>query len=154
MRTTYDFTPLWRSTIGFDRLFDLVDAAQQAGTEDNYPPCKVERLGDDRYQISLAVAGFSADEITITAEQSVLTVEGRKDEKRQREFLYQGISSRPFKRQFNLADHVQVKGAAFDNGLLQIELIREVPEAMKPRRISIAGAPTSNVRQIDGKAVA
>ena len=84
----------------------------------------------------------------------MLTVYGRMDEKRQREFLYQGISSRPFKRQFNLADHVQVKGAAFDNGLLQIELIREVPEAMKPRRISIAGAPTSNVRQIDGKAVA
>src|ERR1700736_6596423 len=109
MRTTYDFAPLWRSTIGFDRLFDLVDAAQQAGTEDNYPPCNVERLGEDRYQISLAVAGFSPDEIAITAEQSVLTVEGRK-EKQQREFLYQGISSRPFKRQFNLADYVQVKG--------------------------------------------
>src|SRR6476469_10358305 len=152
MRTTYDFAPLWRSTIGFDRLFDLVDAAQQAGTEDNYPPCNVERLGEDRYQISLAVAGFSADEIAITAEQSVLTVEGRKAEKQQREFLYQGISSRPFKRQFNLADYVQVKGAAFDNGLLQIELVREIPEAMKPRRISIAGSPASNVRQIDGKA--
>jgi molecular chaperone IbpA len=152
MRTTYDFAPLWRSTIGFDRLFDLVDAAQQAGTEDNYPPCNVERLSEDHYQISLAVAGFSPDEIAITAEQSVLTVEGRKAEKQQREFLYQGISSRPFKRQFNLADYVQVKGAAFDNGLLQIELVREVPEAMKPRRISIAGSPASNVRQIDGKA--
>src|SRR6187397_1241520 len=104
MRTTYDFAPLWQSTIGFDRLFDLVDAAQQAGTEDNYPPCNVERLGEDRYQISLAVAGFAADEIAITAEQSVLTVEGRKSEKQQREFLYQGISSRPFKRHFNLAD--------------------------------------------------
>ena len=146
MRTTYDFAPLWRSTIGFDRLFDLVDAAQQAGTEDNYPPCNVERLGEDRYQISLAVAGFSPDEIAITAEQSVLTVEGRKAEKQQREFLHQGISSRPFKRQFNLADYVQVKGAAFDNGLLQIELVREVPEAVKPRRISIA-SPASNVRQ-------
>ena len=143
----------WRSTIGFDRLFDLVDAAQQAGTaEDNYPPCNVERLGEDRYQISLAVAGFSADEIAITAEQSVLTVEGRKSEKQQREFLYQGISSRPFKRQFNLADYVQVKGASFDNGLLQIELVREIPEAMKPRRISIDGSPASNVRHIDGKA--
>src|SRR4051812_353841 len=85
MRTTYDFAPLWRSTIGFDRLFDLVDAAQQqAGTEDNYPPCNVERVGEDRYQISLAVAGFSPDEIEITAEQSVLTVEGRKAEKQQR----------------------------------------------------------------------
>jgi molecular chaperone IbpA len=152
MRTTYDFAPLWRSTIGFDRLFDLVDAAQQAGAEDNYPPCNVERLGEDRYQISLAVAGFTPDEIAITAEQSVLTVEGRKAEKQQREFLYQGISSRPFKRQFNLADYVQVKGAAFDNGLLKIELVREIPEAMKPRRISIAGSLASNVRQIDGKA--
>ena len=150
MRTTYDFAPLWRSTIGFDRLFDLVDAAQQAGTEDNYPPCNVERVGEDRYQISLAVAGFSPDEIEITAEQSILTVEGRKPEKQQREFLYQGISSRPF----NLADYVQVKGAAFDNGLLRIELVRELPEAMKPRRISIAGSPASNVRQIDGKTAA
>ena len=129
MRTTYDFAPLWRSTVGFDRLFDLVDAAQQqAGTEDHYPPCNVERVGEDRYQISLAVAGFSPDEIEITAEQSILTVEGRKAEKQQREFLYQGISSRPFKRQFNLADYVQVKGAAFDNGLLRIELVRELPE--------------------------
>jgi molecular chaperone IbpA len=155
MRTTYDFAPLWRSTIGFDRLFDLVDAAQQqAGTEDNFPPCTVERVGEDRYQISLAVAGFSPDEIEITAEQSVLTVEGRKAEKQQREFLYQGISSRPFKRQFNLADYVQVKGAAFDNGLLRIELVRELPETMKPRRISIAGSSASNVRQIDGHAAA
>ncbi|WP_334489873.1 small heat shock protein HspB [Bradyrhizobium algeriense] len=153
MRTTYDFAPLWRSTIGFDRLFDLVDAAQQqTGSEDNHPPCNVERVGEDRYQISLAVAGFSPDEIEITAEQSVLTVEGRKAEKQQGEFLYQGISSRPFKRQFNLADHVQVKGAAFDNGLLRIELVRELPEAMKPRRISIAGSSAPNVRQIDGQA--
>jgi molecular chaperone IbpA len=154
MRTTYDFAPLWRSTIGFDRLFVLVDAAQHGGTEDNYPPCNVERLSEDRYRISLAVAGFSPDEIAITAEQGVLTVEGRKAEKHQREFLYQGISSRAFRRQFSLADYVEVKGAAFDNGLLQIELVREIPEAMKPRRISIEGSPGSNVRQIDGKAVA
>jgi molecular chaperone IbpA len=133
---------------------DLVDAVQHGGTEDNYPPCNVERLSEDRYQISLAVAGFSPDEIAITAEQSVLTVEGRKAEKHQREFLYQGVSSRPFKRQFSLADYVQVKGAAFDNGLLQIELVREIPEAMKPRRISIEGSPASNIRQIDGKSAA
>jgi len=150
---TYDFSPLFRSTIGFDRLFDLAETAQRA-TDEGYPPYNIERLAEDRYQISLAVAGFSADEIAITAEQSVLTVEGRKSEKQQREFLYQGISSRPFKRQFNLADYVQVKGAAFDNGLLQIELVREIPEAMKPRRISIDGSPASNVRQIDGKAAA
>ena len=152
MRTTYDYAPLWRSTIGFDRLFELIDAAQHTGTDDNYPPCDVERLGEDRYQISLALAGFSSDEIAITAEQNVLTVEGRKAEKQQREFLHHGISSRPFRRQFNLADYVQVKGAAFDNGLLQIELVRQVPEAMKPRRISIAGSAGSNVQQIDAKA--
>ena len=149
---TYDFTPLWRSTIGFDRFFDLVDAAQHPGSEDNYPPCNVERLGEDRYQISMALAGFAPDEIAITAEQNVLTVEGRKSEKQQREFLYQGISSRPFKRQFNLADYVQVRGAAFDNGLLQIELVREIPEAMKPRRIAINGAAVSNVQQLETKA--
>ena len=117
---TYDFTPLWRSTIGFDRLFDLVETAQRAG-EDNYPPYNIERLGEDRYQISLAVAGFSADEIAVTAEQNTVTIEGRKTEKGQREYLYQGISARPFKRQFSLADHVQVKGASFEDGLLRIE---------------------------------
>jgi molecular chaperone IbpA len=136
---TYDFAPLWRSTIGFDRLFDLLDETQRAA-EDNYPPYNIERLGDDRYQISLALAGFSPDEITITAEQNVLTVEGRKADKEQHEYLYQGISARPFKRQFNLADYVQVKGASFDNGLLRVELVREIPEAMKPRRIAIGGA--------------
>jgi molecular chaperone IbpA len=153
MRTTYDFAPLWRSTVGFDRLLDLVDAAQQNG-DDNYPPCNVERVGEDRYLISLALAGFSPDEITITAEQNVLTVEGCKKEKPQREFLHHGISFRPFKRQFNLADYVQVRGASCDNGLLQIELVRELPEAMKPRRISIAGASGANVQQLDAKAAA
>ena len=144
---TYDFAPLWRSTIGFDRLFDLLDETQRA-SEDNYPPYNIERLGEDRYQISLALAGFAPDEIAITAEQNVLTVEGRKAEKEQREYLYQGISARPFKRQFNLADHVQVKGAAFDNGLLRIELYREIPEAMKPRRIAIGGAaPPQTIEQ-------
>jgi molecular chaperone IbpA len=155
MRTSYDFAPLWRSTIGFDRFFDLVDAAQQGGnSDDNYPPCNVERLSEDRYQISLALAGFSPDEIAVTAEQNVLTVEGRKAERQQREFLHQGISSRPFKRQFSLADYVQVKEASFDNGLLQIELVREIPEAMKPRRISIAGAAASNVQHLDAKTAA
>jgi molecular chaperone IbpA len=128
-------------------------ARRGPGSEDNYPPCDVERLGEDRYQISLALAGFSPDEIAITAEQNVLTVEGRKAEKQQHEFLYQGISSRPFKRQFNLADYVQVKGAAFDNGLLQIELVREIPEAMKPRRIAIETAGNDN-QQIERKQTA
>ncbi|CCD99201.1 Hsp20 family protein [Bradyrhizobium sp. STM 3809] len=141
---TYDFSPLWRSTIGFDRLFSLLDETQRA-VEDNYPPCNIERIGDDRYQISLALAGFAPDELSITAEHNVLTVEGRKADKETREYLYQGISSRPFKRQFNLADYVQVTSAAFDNGLLRIELVREIPEAMKPRRIAIGTAPVEQI---------
>jgi len=149
---TYDISPLWRSTIGFDRFFDLVDAARHAAGDDNYPPCNVERLSDDRYQISLALAGFSPDEIAVTAEQNVLTVEGRKTDKGQREFLYRGISSRPFKRQFNLADYVRVKSAQFDNGLLQVELAREIPEAMKARRIPIDNPAASDVRQIEPRA--
>jgi molecular chaperone IbpA len=148
---TYDFSPLWRSTIGFDRLFDLAEIAQRAG-EDNYPPYNIERLTEDRYQISLAVAGFSPDEISVTAEYNVVTIEGSKPEKAEREYLYRGISARPFKRQFELADYVHVKSAAFDNGLLKIELVREVPEAMKPRRIAINGEPAGNVHQLDGKA--
>jgi len=147
---TYDFSPLWRSTIGFDRLFDLAEMAQRAG-EDNYPPYNIERLAEDRYQISLAVAGFASGDIAITAEQNVVTIEGSKSEKAERDFLYRGISTRNFKRQFNLADYVQVKNATFDNGLLKIELVREIPEAMKPRRIAINGAQTK-VTQIESKA--
>jgi molecular chaperone IbpA len=149
---TYDFSPLFRSTIGFDRLFDLVETAQRA-TEEAYPPYNIERLADDHYQISLAIAGFSPDEVSITAEQNVVTIEGSKAERAEREFLYRGISTRQFKRQFSLADYVQVKGATFDNGLLKIELVREIPEAMKPRRISIDGASAAgNVHQIEAKA--
>ena len=148
---TYDFSPLWRSTVGFDRLFDLAETAQRAG-EDNYPPYNIERLAEDRYQITLAVAGFSPTEISVTAEQNVVTIEGNKGERDEREYIYRGISARPFKRQFNLADYVQVKSAAFDNGLLKIELVREIPEAMKPRRIAIEGAPTGNVQQLEAKA--
>ena len=146
---TYDLNPLWRSTIGFDRLFDLLDETQHT-TEDNYPPYNIERLGEDRYQISLALAGFSPDEIAVTAEQNVLTVEGRRSDKHEHEYLYQGISARPFKRQFNLADYVQVKSATFHNGLLRVELGREIPEAMKPRRIAIGGGASAG--QITQKA--
>ena len=148
---TFDFSPLWRSTIGFDRLFDLAEMAQRAG-EDNYPPYNIDRLAEDRYQISLAVAGFAPSDIQVTAEQNVVTVEGGKPEKAERDFLYRGISTRHFKRQFSLADYVQVKRAEFDNGLLKIELVREIPEAMKPRRIAINGAASSNVTQIEAKA--
>src|ERR1700744_5182413 len=133
---TVDFAPLWRSTVGFDRLFDLIESAQ-GGAEDTYPPYNIERTDENRFQISLAVAGFSPDEIAITAEQNVVTVEGAKKNREDREDLYRGISYRPFKRQFSLADCVHVKGASFDNGLLTIELVREIPKAMKPRRIPI-----------------
>jgi molecular chaperone IbpA len=139
---TYDFAPLWRSSIGFDRLFDLINDTQQLDAQDNYPPYDIVRTGDDTYRISLALAGFSPDEITITAQQNKLTVQGSKaahqsGPRPQHEYLYQGISARPFERQFNLEDHVEVDRASYENGLLQIELVRKIPEAMKPRRIDI-----------------
>ena len=133
-----DLNSLWRSTVGFDRLFDLIDeSARWAGEENDYPPYNIERTGEDSYQIFLALAGFSPEEVSITAEQNVLTVEGRKAEKGEHQYLYQGISARPFRRAFNLADYVEVKGASFEGGLLKIDLVREIPEAMKPRRIAI-----------------
>jgi molecular chaperone IbpA len=148
---TFDPTPLWRSTVGFDRLFDLLAESTRWTGEDNYPPYNIERTGEDHYQISLAAAGFVPEDITITAEQNVLTVEGRKTEKGEHQYLYQGISARPFRRMFNLADYVQVKGASFENGLLKIDLVREVPEAMKPRRIAIN---TGSSNQIEHKEAA
>ena len=147
----YDWTPLWRSTVGFDRLFDAFDEVQKAA-EDNYPLCNIERVDQDRFRISVALAGFSPDEISLTAEQNVLTLDGRKAEKEGRDFLYRGISARPFKRQFTLADHVEVKSASFENGLLVIELVREIPEAMKPRKIEIGATAPKTVSQIDARA--
>lgn len=139
---TFDPAPLWRSTIGFDRLVDMLDQSSHFQANDTYPPYNIERSGEDSYRISLALAGFSPDEVTITAEQNVLTVEGSKAQKLETEYLYQGISARPFRRVFNLADYVQVKSASFEDGLLKIDLVREVPEAMKPRRIVINGGTT------------
>jgi len=143
----YDLSPLWRSTVGFDRMLDLIDSSMRYAGDENYPPYNIERSGEDRYRISLALAGFMPEDITLTAEQNVLTVEGRKAEKGDHQYLYQGISARPFRRVFNLADHVQVKGASFENGLLMIELVREIPEAMKPRRIEITSGAASNDNQ-------
>jgi molecular chaperone IbpA len=140
-----DLAPLWRSTVGFDRLFDLIDESSRWVGEDHYPPYNIERTGEDRYQIALALAGFTPEEITITAEQNVLTVEGRKAEKGEHEYLYQGISARPFRRLFNLADYVEVKGASFEGGLLKIDLVREVPEAMKPRYIAIKARTSQKI---------
>ena len=139
---TYDFAPLWRSSIGFDRLFDLINDTQRLESQDNYPPYDIVRTGEDSYRIALAVAGFAPEDITITAQQNKLTIAGRKPESApkaspNREVLYQGISARPFERQFGLDDHVEVQGAWYENGLLQVDLVRKIPEAMKPRKISI-----------------
>jgi molecular chaperone IbpA len=115
-------------------------------------PYNIERLDENRFQISVALAGFKPDEVELTVEQNVLTLEGRKSDKEEKTFLHRGISARSFKRQFTLADHVEVRGARFENGLLLIDLQREIPEAMKPRRIAINGATPSNVTQIESKA--
>ena len=149
---TYDFSPLWRSTIGFDHLADLVDSSLRQTTDDNYPPYNIERSSEDHYRITLALAGFAPEDVSLTAEQNTLTIEGKKAGKDERDYLYQGIAARPFRRVFNLADYVQVKGATFKDGLLTIDLAREIPEAMKPRRIAINGAAPA--AQIDQKKAA
>jgi molecular chaperone IbpA len=149
---TIDFAPLWRSTIGFDHLADLVDSSLRQATDDNYPPYNIERSSEDHYRITLALAGFAPEDVNVTAEQNTLTIEGRKTGKDEREYLYQGIAARPFRRVFNLADYVQVKQASFKDGLLTIDLAREIPEAMKPRRIAINGVSAS--QQIDQKKAA
>ena len=147
-----DLSALWRSSVGFDRMLDVIDDAFRWTDEENDPPYDIEKTGDDKYRISLAVAGYSPDEIAVTAEQNVLTVEGRKADKEDREYLYRGISQRPFRHVFNLADFVEVRKASFESGLLQIDLERQVPETMKPRRVPISAgnAPA----QIQGKKAA
>lgn len=148
---TIDFAPLWRSTIGFDHLAEMVDAQLRQANDDSYPPYNIERSGEDAYRITLAVAGFGPNDVAVTAEQNTLTVEGRKEGKDERHYLHQGIAARPFRRVFSLADYVQVRGASMQDGLLIVDLVREVPEAMKPRRIAINGT-TRPVEQIEAKA--
>ena len=145
----YDWTPLWRSTIGFDRLFDVLDEVQRT-SEETYPPYNIERTGENHFQISVALAGFTPEEVALTVEQNVLTLEGRKAEKEEKHFLHRGISARSFKRQFTLADHVEVKGACFENGLLIVDLVREIPETMKPRRIAIGWLVRGKPDRSDG----
>jgi molecular chaperone IbpA len=133
-------TPFWRTSIGFDRLFDLMDESLRFEPEDHYPPCNIVRTGENTYRISLAVAGFKPEQVSVTVNQNMLIVSGTANEKQEEdkgEYLYRGIAGRSFERRFNLADYVVVKSASFDEGLLQIELLRELPEAMKPRRIEI-----------------
>ena len=139
--TTFDFSPLFRTSVGFDRLASMLNAANRPEQTGGYPPYNIVSLGENSYQITMAVAGFAQNEIRITSEMNQLTVVGEKTEEEDgenREYLYRGIATRSFERRFNLADHVRVTGARLDNGLLHISLERELPEVMKPRTIEIA----------------
>ena len=143
MRSAFDFSPYRRSTVGFDRLFDMLENSSFGQGQENYPPFDLVKEGENEYRIQLAVAGFTPQEIDITAQQNVLIVSGRKadeSDEKGNDFIYRGIANRSFERRFALADHIQVRGADLKDGLLSIELVREIPEAMKPRKIEISGA--------------
>ncbi|MCE7797419.1 Hsp20 family protein [Sphingobium sufflavum] len=137
----FDLTPYRRSTVGFDRLFDLIENGARLQQADNYPPFNIERLSEDRYRVTLAVAGFKAEEVDITAQQNLLLISGRKAEGDQdrANFLHLGIANRNFERRFELADFVRVEDARLADGLLSVDLVREIPDAMKPRKIAING---------------
>jgi molecular chaperone IbpA len=150
MRTNFDFTPFRRSTVGFDRLFDMLESGNASQPTDNYPPFDLEQVSDDEYRITLAVAGFRPDEIDITAQQNLLIVSARKREDNDRRYIHRGIATRAFERRFGLADYVQVRNADLSDGILSIDLVREIPEEMKPRKVSINGAQEQ--QQIDGHA--
>ena len=139
----FDLSPLYRSTIGFDRLFNMIDQAAGFEAAPTYPPYNIERTGENAYRISVAVAGFAANELSIETKENGLTIRGSRERETEgetgsREILYQGIAARAFERRFQLADHVQVTGASLENGLLHVDLLRELPEAQKPRQIPIA----------------
>jgi molecular chaperone IbpA len=145
MRTTYDFAPLFRSTVGFDRLFDMLDNS----TRPDWPPYNIERSGENQYRISMALAGFGPNEIELIQQGNTLWVSGQKGtEKDHQEMLHRGLAFRDFKQSFSLADHVKVTAANLENGLLAIELVREVPEQLKPRRIEVA-SPAATISQKD-----
>ncbi|MFX3680375.1 MAG: Hsp20 family protein [Hyphomicrobiales bacterium] len=149
-----DFSPLYRSTVGFDRLFTMLNSLGQPENGQTYPPYNIERTGENAYRITMAVAGFAEDDLTIEAKANVLKVAGAKAEDAQddsREVLHRGIASRAFERRFQLADYVEVKGAELENGLLHIDLEREIPDSMKPRKIEIAKG-NGSARQIEAKA--
>ncbi len=156
---TLNLDPFWRTSIGFDRLFDLVDERRRLEPEDHFPPCDIVRTGENSYRIALAVAGFGPDQIGITVDRNTLIVSGRADDRpSETDYLHRGIAGRSFDRRFSLADYVEVKSASLENGLLQIDLRRELPEAMKPRKIEIktrqAIAANDSVRSIDQAKVA
>jgi molecular chaperone IbpA len=151
-----DFAPLYRSTVGFDRLFAKLDQLSQPENGQSYPPYNIERTGENAYRVTLAVAGFAESELSIESRETVLAVKGEKTEEaadgQENVVLYRGIAGRSFERRFQLADHVEVKGASLKNGLLHIDLVRVIPEAMKPRKIEIAAADNANARQIEANA--
>ena len=137
----YDMAPLFRSTVGFDRLIDMLDQATRVEQMTSWPPYNIEKVADDSYQITMALAGFAPEEIELTQHDTSLLISGKKsDASDQRNFMHRGIAGRTFRHTFNLAEHVKVVGATLENGLLSIDLVREVPEALKPRRIEIGGA--------------
>ena len=151
---TFDLTPLYRSTVGFDRLFSLLDQSTGFESAPTYPPYNLERTGENAYRITVAVAGFAEPELSIEVKENTLTIRGEKQAKQNEkngEVLYQGIAARAFERRFQLADHVEVKGAALENGLLHVDLAREIPEAMKPRSIAIGNG---SAKVIDAKKAA
>jgi len=156
MRSAFDFTPYRRSTVGFDRLFDMLENSGPANGGENFPPFDLVKTGDNDYRIDLAIAGFRPDEIDITAQQNVLIVSGKKkDESGEKgsDYIYRGIATRSFERRFALADHIQVRGADMKDGLLSIELVREIPEAMKPRKIDIGGRAEKKEKLASGQTV-
>ncbi|WP_458383163.1 Hsp20 family protein [Rhizobium anhuiense] len=142
MATSYDYAPLFRSSVGFDRVFNLLENAQRARSINDWPPYDIVKTGDDSYRISIAVAGFAQDDLDITFQSNLLTVTGKKQEAATEAYLHRGIAGRPFEHRFELADHVRVNGADLKNGLLSVDLVREVPEEMKPRKIAIERAAT------------
>jgi len=145
MRNSFDFSPYRRSTVGFDRIFDLLETGMRGDGPDSYPPFDIIRESEDSYRITLAVAGFNRDEIEIVAQEHQLLLMGKHaDGDDKREYLHRGIANRAFERRFQLADFIEVGGAQFENGLLSIELRRVIPEAMKPRKIAIGGAPAND----------
>jgi molecular chaperone IbpA len=150
MRTAYDFSPLYRSMIGVDRMANLIETAMRSDGDASYPPYDIEKTGDDDYRITLAVAGFRPEELEVTSQPNLLVVSGRRakgDEART--YLHQGIAARSFERRFELADHVVVRSAAHADGLLVIELARETPEALKPHRIPIGAPPVQDMKRIE-----
>lgn len=154
MRTAIDIAPLHRVGIGFDRMFDLLEATARTQAADNWPPFDSIRLSEDRYRIVMAVAGFARDELDISVQANLLTVSGERKGDQEGEVLHRGIANRPFSRRFELAEHVQVTGARLQDGLLTIDLRREVPEALRPRRVEIGdGTDTAaRVRQLESQA--